>query len=117
TDAEVARQTLFERTVHLEAVESAVEPVCKAVPECRQPLAFGFHLLAAEGAGQAEADDSRYVESARPQPAFVSAAIHLRNDLCTTAASGDIERPHALRPVELVGRHGKQIDRVSPNIH
>ncbi len=87
------------------ACRYAQEPIAQAN---HAPRLFR-HLEPAQLGRLAEADDRRHVQRARAHAALVTAAVDLLDDAHARLAA-NVERAHALRPVNLVARQRRQVD-------
>jgi hypothetical protein len=70
----------------------------------------------ADLAGRAQADDAGDVERAGAHAALVAAAVNLLGKLHARVAAANIQRAHALRPVDLVAGEREQVDVVGLHV-
>ena len=80
-----------------------IEPLPEIVPQGGHARSDGLHVAAGDLARHAEADDRGHVLRARPQTSLVACTEHERHE---RRAAPDVERPDALRRVELVAGDG-----------
>ena len=85
-------------------------PGVQPIPQRRESLGLRRHLVAAQPAGHAEADDARHVERAAAQAALVAAAVEHRLEADRRVAPADVQRADALGAVHLVGRQAHQVE-------
>ena len=107
SDADGAGQALGRVTVEADIGHARPEPVPQAVAQCQYPFGFDAHVARADLHGLAEAHDARHVLGARAAPPLVLAAV-LDGDHLGSAAN--VERRHALGPVDLVRGARQKVD-------
>src|ERR1035437_620659 len=96
--------------VDLDVVERGFELLAEVVAEGLLTLRLGGHLVHADLASFAEADDAGDVEGAAAHAALVAAAVDLLGDLDAGVAAANVEGADSLRPVEFVCRDGEDVD-------
>src|ERR1700682_5735619 len=69
---QVARQPVLHRTVYGIPGESRFEPGLETTAQRSEALRFALHFARSDGTGFTESHNSRYVQSSRTQPVFVS---------------------------------------------
>src|SRR5580658_9429707 len=114
---QVVRQAMFERAVDEDLVELGFEAFLEAVAKPAQPDRFFLHLLLANLASLAEADDTRHVQRAGTHTALVAAAVDNGGKLHARIAPANIQRADALRAINLVAADGQQVDVVFLHVH
>src|SRR5471030_2838554 len=93
-------------------VESGLELFAQVVAQLLLALAFGFHLVHADFAGCAEADDAGDVERAGAHAALVAAAVNLLRDLNAGVTAANVERADSLGAVNFVAGEREDVDVV-----
>src|ERR1035438_260151 len=101
---------MFPRTVDVGLIQPVHDAVAQAVAQTRQAARFLRQFLLGDGAGLAQADDSRNVQRARAHAALVTAAIDHGGKLHAGILAADIQGADALGPIKLVPGDRHDID-------
>src|SRR5690349_2404469 len=75
TEIEVTRKTMFDRTVNGNSIQVRENPFAQTVSQSSNTVGFLWHLIPANFAGFAQANNSWNIQGARAQPTFMAATI------------------------------------------
>ncbi len=102
--------------VDLDDIHRRVKLLFEMVAQGEQAFTLAVHVCGTEGTGLAQADDTGDIERARAEAPLLAAALLQGCQTHTGATATHIECAHALGAVELVTRHGEEIDIVGLDI-
>ena len=97
-------------TVQENIIEFVGQTLVKMLSQPDLPLSFRRNFLHGELDGFSKTNDSRNIQGTGTKPSFMAASKHDRSDADPRFFTSDVQRSDSFGTIDLVGRHGEQVD-------